>query len=53
MFCDIEDDEHYNEMFNIKKKAVIDKLKKTYWFKYGRELNSKIIGVSADPLQGN
>lgn len=48
--CDIEDDEHYNEMFNIKKKAVIDKLKNVISLNAEEESELKIIGVSADPL---
>lgn len=48
--CDIEDDEHYNEMFNIKKKAVIDKLKNVIGLSTEEESELKIIGVSADPL---
>lgn len=48
--CDIEDDDHYEEMFIIKKKAVIDRLKTIIGLTIEEEKKLKIIGVSANPF---
>lgn len=48
--CDIEDDEDYNEMFNIKKKTLIDRLKTIIVLTNQEEKELKIIGVSANPF---
>lgn len=48
--CDIEDDEDYNEMFKIKKQAVIDRLKIIIGLTKEEESELKIIGISANPF---
>ena len=48
--CDIEDDEDYKHHFEIKKQAVIDKLKAVIGLTLEEESQLKIIGISADPL---
>ncbi|MBW4362297.1 LeoA/HP0731 family dynamin-like GTPase [Flavobacterium taihuense] len=48
--CDIEDDEDYEEMFKIKKQAVIDRLKAIIGLDIIEENKLKIIGISANPF---
>jgi hypothetical protein len=48
--CDIEDDEDYEEMFKIKKQAVIDRLKAIIALDIIEENKLKIIGISANPF---
>lgn len=48
--CDIEDDEDYNEMFKIKKLAIIDRLKVVISLTEEEESQLKIIGISANPF---
>lgn len=49
--CDIEDDEDYEIQFEIKKKAVVDKLKTVIGLTSEEENQLKIVGISANPLE--
>lgn len=48
--CDIEDDEDYEEMFMVKKQAVIDRLRAIIGLNVIEENKLKIIGISANPF---
>lgn len=48
--CDIEDDEDYEHQFEIKKQAVIDRLKVIIGLTKEEESRLKIIGISANPF---
>lgn len=48
--CDIEDNEDYEHQFEIKKQAVIDRLKTIIELTVEEENKLKIIGISANPF---
>jgi hypothetical protein len=48
--CDIEDDQDYVSQFEIKKKAVIDRLKSVINLTSKEEDELKIIGIAANPF---